>query len=89
MLNSWLWWGFEGGRGWREKKKKKEKASRSGRGREEVEKKEKKKTQACFLLLSSSLFLYLFRSHGDLRGLLLGLLPDEPDHLVDLALDLF
>jgi len=39
------------------------------------------------LLLSS--FLYLLRGHGDLRGLLLGLLPDEPDHLVDLALDLF
>ena len=39
------------------------------------------------LLLSSC--LYLLRGHGDLRGLLLGLLPDEPDPLVDLALDLF
>lgn len=71
-----------------ESKREKRETAKSEVREEEEEEVEKEKTEACLFSLLSS-FLYLFRGHGDLRGLLLGLLPDEPDHLVDLALDLF
>ena len=73
--------------GEREREREREREE-EGEVRERGRSKERRKEKSMPLFVSL-FFLYLFGGHGDLRGLLLGLLPDETDHLVDLALDLF
>ena len=78
---------FVGNRKREREREKRKRASCLVRGGGRKKEKKTKHAFAFFVLLQNS-SSYLLGGHGDFGGLLLGLLPDEPDHLVDLALDL-